>query len=239
MRTSVLRASLAAILGAVAILPAAAGDFAERTLLGFSADGGRFAFEEFGIQDGSGFPYANIFVIDTTRDSWVPGTPVRVRLDDEEQGIAAARRSAAEQAAAHLKGIDQPGRLLASNPITESGRDPYKLAFKRHPALQLDGPDLTLELETIPLAAPANDDPDYKTHGFRLVLKTEDGEKVLHEDKSLPVSRGTALDYRINDVVIHQLFGEPATLVVLIQVLTRGFEGPDGRYLAVTAKLPS
>ncbi|WP_029076070.1 DUF2259 domain-containing protein [Kaistia adipata] len=239
MRTSVLRASLAAILGAVAILPAAAGDFAERTLLGFSADGGRFAFEEFGIQDGSGFPYANIFVIDTTKDGWVPGTPVRVRLDDEEQGIAAARRAAAEQAAAHLKGIERPGTLLASNPITESGRDPYKLAFKRHPALQLDGPELALELETIPLPAPANDDPDYKTHGFRLVLKTEAGETVLHEDQSLPASRGTALDYRIHDVVIDQPFGQPATLVVLVQVLTRGFEGPDGRYLAVTTKLPS
>ena len=239
MRATVLTACLATWLGAAAILPATAGDFAERTLLGFSADGGRFAFEEFGIQDGSGFPYSNIFVIDTTKDSWVPGTPVRVRLDDEEQGIAAARRAAAEQAAPHLAGIDQPGTLLASNPITESGRDPYKLAFKRHPALQLDGPDLTLALETIPLAAPANDDPDYKTHGFRLVLKTEDGETVLHEDKALPASRGTALDYRINDVVIHQTFGQPATLVVLIQILTRGFEGPDGRYLAVTAKLPA
>jgi predicted secreted protein len=239
MRTPLLAACLAAAFGALGSLPAAAGDFAERRLIGFSADGGRFAFEEFGIQDGSGFPYANIFVIDTTKDSWVPGTPIRVRLDDEEQGIAPARRAAAEQAAPHLAEIDQPGTLLASNPITESGRDPHTIAFKRHPALQLDGPDLTLELETIPLSAPGNDDPDYKTHGFRLVLKTEGGETVLHEDNALPASRGTALDYRINDVVIHQTFGEPATLVVLLQVLTRGFEGPDGRYMAVTAKLPS
>jgi predicted secreted protein len=239
MRKTVLAAGLTAVLAALAVLPASAGDFAERRLIGFSANGDRFAFEEFGIQDGSGFPYSNIFVIDTTRDSWVPGTPVRVRLDDEEQGIAPARRAAAAQAAPHLEGIDEPGMLLASNPITESGRDPYKIAFKRHPALQLDGPDLTLTLETIPLPAPGNDDPDYKTYGFRLVLKTEDGETVLHEDKALPASRGTALDYRINDVVIHQPFGRPATLVVLLQVLTRGFEGPDGRYLAVTAQLPS
>lgn len=239
MRTTILAACLGAVLGVVTTLPALAGDFAERRLIGFSADGGRFAFEEFGIQDGSGFPYANIFVVDTTKDDWIPGTPVRVRLDDEEQGIAPARRVAAEKAAPYLDGIDQPGTLLASNPITESGRDPHKIAFKRHPALQLDGPDLTLELETLPLSAPGNDDPDYKTHGFRLVLKTEDGEVVLHEDKTLPASRGTALDYRINDVVIHQPFGRPATLVVLLQVLTRGFEGPDGRYLAVTAQLPS
>lgn len=239
MRTTILAACLGATLGAALTLPASAGDFAERRLIGFSADGARFAFEEFGIQDGSGFPYANIFVVDTTKDDWIPGTPVRVRLDDEEQGIAPARRAAAEKAAPYLDGIDQPGTLLASNPITESGRDPYKIAFKRHPALQLDGPDLTLELETLPLKAPGNDDPDYETHGFRLVLKTEAGTTVLHEDMALPASRGTALDYRINDVVILQPFGRPATLVVLVMVLTRGFEGPDGRYLAVTAQLPS
>ncbi|WEK49724.1 MAG: DUF2259 domain-containing protein [Candidatus Kaistia colombiensis] len=226
--------TLASVLSTAAI----AGDFAERSILGFSPDGSRFAFEEFGIQDGSGFPYANIFVLDTAKDSWVAGTPVRVRLDDETAGIAAARADARQKAGDYLAGLDQPGRLLASNPITESGRDPYSIAFRPHPVQQLDSPELKLTLQTIPLDAPNNSDPDYKTQGFRLVLQDERGETILHEDKSLPASRGTALDYRINDVVIHQRFGEPATLVVLVMVLTRGFEGPDGRYLAVTAQLP-
>ncbi|WP_018185120.1 DUF2259 domain-containing protein [Kaistia granuli] len=237
MRSFVLAVSLSAA-AMFAAAPAIAGDFAERAILGFSEDGGRFAFEEFGIQDGSGFPYANLFVIDTKKDSWVDGTPIRIRLDDETKTLAAARQAAAAQAAPLLKSIDQPGTLLASNPITESGRDPYRIVFKRHAPQQLAGPDLTVELETIPLAAPGNDDPSYKTQGFRLLLKTEDGTTVLHEDEALPASRGTALDYRINDVVIHQRFGQPATLVVLVMVLTRGFEGPDGRYLAVTAPLP-
>ncbi|HEV7283224.1 MAG TPA: DUF2259 domain-containing protein [Kaistia sp.] len=217
---------------------AIAGDFAERSILGFSPDGSRFAFEEFGIQDGSGFPYSNIFVLDTRKDAWVTGTPVRVRLDDETAGIAAARAAARKQAGDKLSGLDQPGTLLASNPITESGRDPYSVTFRRHPVQQLDGPELTVSLQAIPLDAPNNDDPDYKTQGFRLVLKDERGETVLHEDKALPASRGTALDYRINDVIIQQRFGQPATLVVLVMVLTRGFEGPDGRYMAVTAQLP-
>ena len=112
-------------------IPAMAGDFAERSILGFSPNGDRFAFEEFGVQDGSGFPYANLFVLDTTRDSWVAGTPVRVRLDDETKGIAAARGAAARKAAPLLGDIDQPGTLLASNPITESGGDPYSIAFRR------------------------------------------------------------------------------------------------------------
>jgi predicted secreted protein len=36
--------------------PALAGDTAELNILGFSADGNVFAFEEYGVQDGSGFP---------------------------------------------------------------------------------------------------------------------------------------------------------------------------------------
>ncbi|RUV10776.1 DUF2259 domain-containing protein, partial [Mesorhizobium sp. M5C.F.Ca.IN.020.32.2.1] len=40
-------------------LDAQAGDVAELEILGFTSDGGAFAFEEYGVQDGSGFPYAN------------------------------------------------------------------------------------------------------------------------------------------------------------------------------------
>jgi len=234
MAASIFACGIAGLAGS-----ASAGDFAERSILGFSADGSRFAFEEFGVQDGSGFPYSNIFVLDTGRDRWVEGTPVRMRIDDETAGIPAVRATARERAEGPLKGLDHPGTLLASNPITESGRDPYSVSFRRHPPALLDGPELTVRLETIPLEAPGNTDPDQKTRGFRLVLEDERGETVLHEDVTLPASRGMApLDYRINDVVIHQRFGQPATLVVLVMVLTRGFEGPDGRYLAVATQLP-
>ena len=77
-RLAVAAAFVLAGLGRVA-----AGDFADREIFGFSPDGGTFAFEEFGVQDGSGFPYATIYVIDTAKDAWVSGTPIRVRIDDE------------------------------------------------------------------------------------------------------------------------------------------------------------
>lgn len=217
---------------------ALAGDFAGRDILGFSANGSRFAFEEFGVQDGSGFPYCNIFVIDTAKDEWVPGSPVRKRIDDETARVATACRSAAEQAAPLIANIDERGDLLASNPITESGRDPYEITFKRRPALQLDNPDWKLRLERIALPATVSWAGDAKTFGYRLILDTPEGSRVLHEDKSLPESRGVPLDYRIHDVVIRQPFGQPASLAVIVMVLTKGFEGPDGRYLAVTAQLP-
>nr|WP_272210755.1 DUF2259 domain-containing protein [Marinicella sp. W31]MDC2876669.1 DUF2259 domain-containing protein [Marinicella sp. W31] len=54
-------AGLMAALGLSASI-ATAGDFATFTPLGFSDDGSVFAFEEFGVEDGSGFPYSNIFL---------------------------------------------------------------------------------------------------------------------------------------------------------------------------------
>ena len=62
---------------------ALAADAADRAIIGFSADGRYFAFEEFGIQDGSGFAYANIFVLDLEDDKWVEGSPVRVQKRED------------------------------------------------------------------------------------------------------------------------------------------------------------
>ncbi|MBZ9963064.1 DUF2259 domain-containing protein [Mesorhizobium sp. B292B1B] len=42
-----------------ALVAARAGDVAELEILGFTKDGGVFAFEEYGVQDGSGFPCGN------------------------------------------------------------------------------------------------------------------------------------------------------------------------------------
>ncbi len=59
------------------VMPALAGDRAQIDLIGYSDDGSYFAFEEFGIQDGSGFAYSSIYVVDLVDDSWVVGTPIR------------------------------------------------------------------------------------------------------------------------------------------------------------------
>jgi predicted secreted protein len=58
-----LRPVLASAIAAASV-PALAADTAALSILGFSRDQGVFAFEEYGIQDGSGFPYSNIYAID-------------------------------------------------------------------------------------------------------------------------------------------------------------------------------
>ena len=67
MRLNVVPAAsalLAASLTLFSAAPALAGDAAQFDPIGFSEDGRYFAYEEYGIQDGSGFPYATIYLVD-------------------------------------------------------------------------------------------------------------------------------------------------------------------------------
>src|SRR5690606_23869442 len=123
-----IAASMAIALTCVS--PSLAGDTAQLQILGFSADGRIFAFEEYGVQDGSGFPYANRFYIDTTTDSYISGSPIRVRLDDETRDVAAARREARERGESVIAQSEldaNPGFTAAFNPVTELSADPERL----------------------------------------------------------------------------------------------------------------
>ena len=76
-----LVALAAAILALGALITAAlASEDAELNIIGFSKDGTLFAFEEFGLQSGSGLPFSNLYVVDLPSDRWVRGTPFRAML---------------------------------------------------------------------------------------------------------------------------------------------------------------
>ena len=219
---------------------AMAGDYAQREILGFSPDGRTFAFEEFGVQDGSGFPYSSIYVVDTSDDSWVAGTPIRVRRDDETVPLATARADARKQSSALLNkyGIVPIGETLVSNPMTEIGADPYVVRFLTNPYVHTDR-FWTLTLTPIPFADPPGCENLGPVQGVRLVLRNADGaEQTLQEDTKLPASRGCAQDYAISDVVFLDPESAAPVLAVLLSVYTVGFEGSDRRFLAVTTPLP-
>ncbi len=221
--------------------PANAGDFAERQILGFSPDGRYFAFEQFGVQDGSGFPYADIFVIDTATDEWVKGSPFRVLLKDERAQLKWARRDAFAKAGKLLKKlvISQPGRLLASNPPGELSADPHEVRVNARAAiLQLTEP-WTFRLEEIPLASRrCADYLSQPAQGFRLTVQKQGGApRVLHSDASIPNSRGCPLRYAISDIAVLEPDAGRRIFAVLVSVYVFGFEGPDRRFLAVTGAL--
>ena len=232
--------ALAAALSASTLGTAAAGDYAERALYGFSPDGAYFAFEEYGVQDGSGFPYSNVYVVDTAADTWVTGTPVRVRIDNEAASLADARSQALEGARQVLQDrlIGTPGNAVAVNPATETSANPHFVSFRPRLTLPATGPDYSLTIQEYPL--PAADCPEVGQpfQGFRLTLTTPDGQsRVLNEDQSIPASRRCPLSYGISDVVTY--YPEPAAapvIVVMVNVFSVGFEGPDRRFVAVPAQ---
>jgi predicted secreted protein len=243
MRAALLAAAAGLALGLPH--PAPGGDTAEAEVLGFSADGRLFAFEEWGVQDGSGWPYASIFVVDTDTDAWMPGTPIRVRLQDESATVAEARAEAAARLRAAMGERFRPADAvtLAHSPLGEVESDPLRLAFAPVlPALPLGTPELRYEAR-LELYHAETETPDCVTAigdrpmGFRLTVEREGGgSAVLHDDEVVPRSRGCPITYRISRVVVP---GHPAERVaVLLSVFTPGFEGPQRRFIAVTGRLP-
>lgn len=230
--------AMAALVGLA--LPAHAVDYAERLVLGFSPDGRYFAFAEYGVQDGSGFPYANAYVIDTSTDTWVKGTPARVLLEDEDHTEFDALGKALEKIDAIVDehDIQRPPEVVAHNPLTQVNADPYEVRFLRH---MMNTPTAeyiyTLRLSERVLPKPASCPSDLGDfQGMTLNLIAPDGtERKLVDDKQIPDSRQCPYGYRISEVMFSP---DAPVMAVLIDIRSLGFEGWDRRFLAVTANVP-
>lgn len=236
-------AGLAVAAAATLAGPAQAGDAAELAILGFTADGSIFAFEEYGVQDGSGFPYANRFYIETATDSFVAGTPIRVRLDDESASVEDARQQARSQGQAIAADKDlerNRGFTAGFNAVTELSADPHRLAVNPRPVMPAIDAPLEFRLEEIALEQPENCHDLGQAVGFRLVrlgLAPGDAAELVHEDSAIPASRNCPLGYRLGAV---QTFfpesGQPV-YAVLVSVRSVGFEGPNHRWIALPGRL--
>jgi predicted secreted protein len=216
--------------------PALAGDFADREILGFSADGGIFAFEEYGEFDGSGGGYSNIYLVNTATNTWLDGTPVRVKPEDVDVPLAAVRAEAARKARPILAkyGIVTAGVTVVSNPATELSNNPYSIRFLTDKYANWTDRGWTLTLTPLPFPEPAGCENLGPTRGFRLVLANPAGiAETLQEDEKLPASRGCAQDYAITEVITFKPERFNPVMIVLLNIVTQGFEGPDRRYLAV------
>lgn len=235
--TLILNFLISVVLAAILTTSASAGDFADREIIGFSQNGSVFAFEEYGVQDGSGFPYSNIYIVDTANDRWINGSPFRVRIDDETAGIEEARNQARQQADNALNGIYHKGLLAASNPHTEVSPDPYRIVARPRSYIPSGLPNLELKLDVYEVFGQ-----DYCSLGgalkaFRLLLISQtDGiaTRLIHDDgNSVPKSRNCPLDYQFADIITYHPDAGGMVAIALVRVWSLGFEGPDGRYIAI------
>ncbi len=232
-------ALLAGLAIASGVGPAVAADSALMVPIGYSQNLRYFAFEEFGIQDGSGFAYSSIYVIDIAQDHWVVGTPIRVVAESEDASLSAIRTQAYEDAKARLDdlAVDVPAHELASNGDGEPGITGKELVFGLPTPNQ---PDITeglntLELERYPTTAGSpcadwfNDEPV----GFVLKLTDYGPTREIHRDGVLPRSRGCPTDYRIYSVYAPFGATDISHALAIISVYAHGFEGIDRRFIAV------
>ena len=220
--------------------PALAGDRALADFIGYSDNGRYFAFEEFGVHDGSGFAYSSIYLIDLTTDSWVVGTPVRAEAKDETATLAEIRAQAQSDA---RPALDAMGIAVAAEVAALVGdgvpdNDGISLRFGS-PSFFAPGAvsgDYELQLSSFPVttAAPCEAWFGEPPLGYELNIATAGGStRLLHRDATLPRSRGCPLQYRIYGVVLPFDAGSIAQGVAIISVYPGGFEGPDRRFIAV------
>ncbi|MBL0933676.1 MAG: DUF2259 domain-containing protein [Rhizobiaceae bacterium] len=235
---------LIAALGMLIAGPAVAGDTAELGILGFSADGSVFAFEEYGIQDGSGFAYANRYYVETATDSFVSGTPIRVLSEGQDASVEDARAEARQLASQIIDEAElaaNRGFTAGANAVTEISADALAMEVNPRPVFPPIEAPLAIRLEEIAFAMPENCAFAAERHvGFRLLKVSHEAgvaTELLHEDESVPASRSCPLGYRIGAVQTFFPEGGEPVFVVLIAVRRVGFEGPDHRWIAVPGKL--
>ena len=225
---------------ALSVVPSHSADMAESAIIGYGVDGRTFAFEEFGVQDGSGLAFSNIYLIDLESDRWVRGTPIRVRGHDETERLFDVRAEAMARAEPFLARhhVSAAFRTLAATTPMERGGQETELAFYPRPILTPIDPLVTLRIEMLPMASPRDCFGMVETAGFALTLEQEGyAVRDLHRDARLPVSRACPARYGLA-AVITPFDRAPGRAVALISVYQLGFEGLDRRFLAVPFDLP-
>lgn len=222
---------------------AIAGDVPSLDILGFSEDGGIFAFEEYGIQDGSGFPYARRFYVDTEKDRFLAGTPIRVRLDKEDAPLDAARveaRRQGEKIIADAELARHPGYVAGWNAVTEQSANPQVMRVLPRPIFPSPDDPLEVRLEELSLPVESDCMGQGDTKGFRLLrVGTTAGveTRMLHEDTAIPESRHCPLGYSVGGLLTYYPNGTAPIFVVMVAVRSVGFEGPNYNWIAVPGRL--
>ncbi len=209
---------------------AKAGDVASMDLIGFSKDGRYVAFEEFGIGDGSGFPYTTTNIVNVNRNALVATVETSLETDGSTLAQARAKAKPRVEAALSRFGIvtGNQGRFIAATvPLNDPLTSLSNLLATEFIAL---GRSYTVSLAT----KPAPDKPDCQSPPQFLVLKlaVNGGIRDLQRDSRLPTARGCAYEYAVRSL---HVYGR--SLAVFVSYRRPGFEGPDLSWMVVTGSL--
>lgn len=229
-----------------------AGDYAMLNFIGFSKDGKYLAFEEYGTQDGSGFPYSNIYFVDVVKNIYA-APPVKKRFDESSMkvfdeskipGEDVMRLAAKKASAANLRKFriieGNTGKMVVARLLTDlnAGKiepgDEKKdqlVKFTDERVSNYFENEYELLLKTSEVKIKQCDIFEYPVLKFDLTLKNVRTEtaKILQTDTALPDSRNCPHYYSIQNVYVYK-----NRIAVFLNIYTTGFEGPDMRYMVVT-----
>ncbi len=240
------------VIGFFCAAPAFSGDRALLDVIGYSKDARYFAFEEFGIQDGSGFAYSSIYIVDLSDDSWVTGTPIKVLEEYDEatyevepidtgKSINIVRQLSSQKAKPRIDGLSiyRPAHELAQNGDGAVTNEEIGLSLKFGlPAYGLNAIvgeyEISLDIFKTHSALSCVDYAGEEPMGFLVKLKDENQEvKIVYEDEVLARSRGCPITYKIHSVYVPFEAVDISSAVALISVYAFGYEGADRRFVAI------
>ncbi len=204
-----------------------AGDAAQFCALGWSPGYKHFAFTQCGEQDGSGFPYAELFIVDVEKNNFVDNGVIKCLWNDEVDTAA--------------KGLHA---LLALYVDADSVLKACAISIDhqvRPVFIQQDGEctharwragdsvfSLVMQQET------KGDPGSYESSAaFSFVLHVDDETPLLIGNNKR--FRKYVLRYDIDHIMQAP---DNKSVVIVIRITKLGFEGPDIRYMVETIKMP-
>jgi predicted secreted protein len=212
-----------------------AADVYNFKIIGFSNDNKIVAFADTAVQDGSGHGVAEVSIVDIAKNSVLAKADGR-----DEQDDVGSEKKALELA---LKKIN-----LAKYGIT-AGKNTGETLLNRLPTDLSSGAifapqiyrgwsstfptryELKLTTQSVGSIPSCYDLGEAKKMTLTLtsINATPAVNMVLQSDTRLPSSRGCVLGYRVSKVI-----RSGKALVVALDYMTPGFEGPDAQHMIVT-----
>jgi len=208
-----------------------AGDVANFVSLGFSPDGGRFAFAQYGVTDGAYSAYADIFCVDIAKNAFVA---------DGVFALPASAATAGKDGAGAFSDVQgRAAPFLAKQAIDNAaqGRALYVFAEENDPQKEIafrdfdTGASYRVTVSTLTVGSGAT----LKSSFYITLSKIgPDGKEIRKVVGSPAVKRAGVKGYLIRRIVVDQ---SGKSLVFVIEKTVAGDKGDSVRYMVETIRL--
>jgi predicted secreted protein len=224
---------------------ALAGDYANLNFIGFSESGEYLAFEEWGEGDPGGW-YSNIYYVNVVKNSYAIA-PTKILDEEGNTSLNAVRKRAALIAAKNLRKLKivrgNNGQMVLAHLLTDrsydnGGAEVIRFNGYFNPNSPNYDEYYELSINHILTNDPKCRETGFETNRLELILKDNTSHggprppQILQKDKTLPESRNCPNAYAVELVYMYG-----AKIAVFLNVFSRGFEGPNMRYMVVTGEL--